>query len=92
MNLEQERQYSYKITLWRVCGYPNNLISFHSKSSFLWRFNIASKNETYLSPYLGLFFLDPEVLRSLSLGAIWNLSKEQGSYDTDIRLWGTKAC
>jgi len=44
MSLEQERQYSYKLTLWRVYGYPNNLVPLHSKSSSLWRFNIASKN------------------------------------------------
>jgi hypothetical protein len=28
--------------------------------------------------YLGCFFLDPEGVRSLSLGAIWNLSKGTG--------------
>ena len=28
--------------------------------------------------YLGSFFLDPEDIKSLSLGAIWNLSKATG--------------
>ena len=28
---------------------------------------------------LGSFFLDPEDIKILSLGAIWNFSKEQGS-------------
>jgi hypothetical protein len=28
--------------------------------------------------YLGSFFLDPEGIKILSLGAIWNFSKEQG--------------
>jgi len=31
--------------------------------------------------HLGSFFLDPEDVRSLSLGAIWNLSKKPGSHD-----------
>ena len=30
--------------------------------------------------YLGSFFLDPEDIRVLGVGAIWNLLKEQGSY------------
>jgi hypothetical protein len=29
--------------------------------------------------YLVFFVLDPEVIKSLSLGSIWNFSKEQGS-------------
>ena len=28
--------------------------------------------------YLGSFFLEPEVIRSLGLGAIWNFSKATG--------------
>jgi hypothetical protein len=36
--------------------------------------------------YLDSFILDPEDVRSLSRGAIWNLLKEQGSYDLDISL------
>jgi hypothetical protein len=31
--------------------------------------------------YLGSFFLDPEDIRVLGVGAIWNLAKEQGSYN-----------
>jgi hypothetical protein len=34
--------------------------------------------------------LDPEDVGSLSLGAVWNLVKERGSYNLDIRLQGTK--
>ena len=40
--------------------------------------------------YLGFFLLDPEDIKSLSLGAIWNFSKGTGLQWTDIRLWGTK--
>jgi len=38
---------------------------------------LASRRHTYL----GSFFLDPEEMKSLSLGAIWNFSKEQGFLD-----------
>jgi hypothetical protein len=31
--------------------------------------------------YLGSFFLNPENIRVISMGAIWNLLKEQGSYN-----------
>jgi len=34
--------------------------------------------------------LDPEVIKILSLGAIWNFGKATGLSWTDIRLWGTK--
>ena len=37
--------------------------------------------------YLGSFFLEPEDIMSLGLGAIWNLSKATGSHDL---IWGTK--
>jgi hypothetical protein len=40
--------------------------------------------------YLGSFFLDPEDITSLSMGAIWNFSKGTGLPWTGIRLWGTK--
>jgi hypothetical protein len=40
--------------------------------------------------YLGFFFLDPEDIKSLILGAIWNFSYGTGLPWTDIRLWGTK--
>ena len=39
--------------------------------------------------YLGSF-LDPEVIKSLSLGTIWNFSKGTGFPRTGTRLWGTK--
>jgi hypothetical protein len=38
--------------------------------------------------YLGCFFLDPEDIKILSLGAIWNISKRTGVPWTLIRLWG----
>jgi hypothetical protein len=38
--------------------------------------------------YLGVFFLDPEDIKSLSLGAIWNTGT--GFPGTGIRLWGSK--
>ena len=41
--------------------------------------------------YLGSFFLDPEDIKSLSVGAIWNFSKGTGLPWTDSRLWGTKS-
>jgi hypothetical protein len=40
--------------------------------------------------YLGSFFLDPEDIKSLSLGAIWNFGNGTGLPWTGIRLWGTK--
>jgi hypothetical protein len=40
--------------------------------------------------YLSSFFLDPEDIKSLSLGAIWNFSDRTGLPRTDIRLWGAK--
>ena len=40
--------------------------------------------------YLGSFLLDPEDIKSLILGAIWNFSKTTGFPWTDIRLWGKK--
>ena len=40
--------------------------------------------------YLGSFFLDPKYIKSLSLGATWNFSKETGHHWTGIRLWGKK--
>ena len=40
--------------------------------------------------YLGSSFLDAEDIKSLSLGAIWNLSKRTGVPRTGIRLQGTK--
>jgi hypothetical protein len=30
--------------------------------------------------YLGSFFLEPEVIKSISLGAIWNLAKQKGPH------------
>jgi len=38
---------------------------------------LASHSHTYL----GSFFLDPDKMKSLSLGATWNFSKEQGFLD-----------
>jgi hypothetical protein len=43
---------------------------------------ILSLSEALTSPghtYLGSFFLDPEDITKLSIGAIWNFVKEQGS-------------
>jgi hypothetical protein len=40
--------------------------------------------------YLGSFFLDPQDVRSLCVGQIWNYIKEQGSHNLDISLRGTK--
>ena len=40
--------------------------------------------------YLGSFFLDPQDIKSLSPGAIWNFSKGTVSPWTYIRLYGTK--
>jgi len=36
------------------------------------------------------FFFDPEDIKSLSLGVIWNFSKETELPWADIRLWGKK--
>jgi hypothetical protein len=40
--------------------------------------------------YIWVPFLDPEDIKILSLGTIWNFGKETGLYRADIRLWGTK--
>jgi hypothetical protein len=37
--------------------------------------------------YLGYFFLEPEDIKSVSVGAIWNLAKQQGSHEL---IWGRK--
>jgi hypothetical protein len=45
---------------------------------------ILSQNEALASlgnTYLGSFFLDPEDIRKLSIGAIWNFGKEQSSFN-----------
>jgi len=40
--------------------------------------------------YLGSFFMDPEDIKRLNLGTIWNFSKGTGLPWTGIRLWGTR--
>jgi len=40
--------------------------------------------------YLGSFFLDPEDIKSLSLGAIWNLSKATGLPWPSVLIMGHK--
>jgi hypothetical protein len=40
--------------------------------------------------YVWDLFLDPEDIKILSLGAIWNFGKGTGLSWADIRLWGTK--
>jgi hypothetical protein len=55
--------------------------------------HIPSESETLTSlrhVYLGSFFLDPEDIKSLILGAIWNFNKRTRLPLTDIRLWGKK--
>jgi hypothetical protein len=37
---------------------------------------------------LGSFFLNPEIIKILSLGAIWNFNKGTGLSGNDIRIWG----
>ena len=39
---------------------------------------------------MGAFFLDPEDVRSLSLGAVWNFMKGTGFHDLDISFKGHK--
>jgi len=39
--------------------------------------------------HLGSFFLDPEDIKSSSLGTIWNFSRGTGLTRIVIRLWGT---
>ena len=41
--------------------------------------------------YIWVHLLDPEEIKILSLGAIWNFSKGTGLFWVDIRLWGTEA-
>ena len=40
--------------------------------------------------YLGSLFLEPEDVKGLSQGAIWNFSKRTGPPCLSIRLWGAK--
>jgi len=40
--------------------------------------------------YLGSFFLDPEDIINLSIGATRNFSNGTGLLEPSIRLWGTK--
>jgi hypothetical protein len=40
--------------------------------------------------YTWVPFLDPEDIKILNLGAIWNFGKGTGLYRADIRLQGTK--
>jgi len=40
--------------------------------------------------YIWVPFLDPEDIKILNLGAIWNFGKGTGLSRADIRLWGTK--
>jgi hypothetical protein len=42
--------------------------------------------------HLGSFFLDPEDIRKLSIGAIWNFAKEQGSFKLVIEHGTPRAC
>jgi len=48
------RQTMYNVLLWHVqvmlylLGFPNSLITFHSKTALLWQFNVTSNNKTYL--------------------------------------------
>ena len=48
---------------------------------------LASLRHVYLGSF---FFFNPENIKSLCLGAIWNFSKGTGLSWTGIRLWGTK--
>jgi hypothetical protein len=40
--------------------------------------------------YIWVPFWDPEDIKILSMGAIWNFGKGTGLSRTDIRLWGKK--
>ena len=51
----------------------------------VWSFDFT---QTYIS---GQFFLDPEDINILSLGAIWNFGKEQGSLDLVSEYGAQKA-
>jgi hypothetical protein len=56
--------------------HQHNHISYHIIS-----YHILSLSETLASLrhiYLGSFFLDPEDIRKLSIGAIWNFVEETG--------------
>ena len=40
--------------------------------------------------YLGPFFLDPEDIRKLNIGATWKFAKGAGLLEFSNRTWGTK--
>jgi hypothetical protein len=42
--------------------------------------------------HLGSFFLDPENIRKLSIGAIWNCGKGTGLLKPSVRLWAQRVC
>jgi hypothetical protein len=55
--------------------------------------HVLCECEALTSPrhtHLGSFFLDPEGIKSLSVGAIWNSTKGKRRPWPCIRLWGTK--
>jgi len=53
----------------------NSISEYISWTRRLFRFKALA---SLLHIYLGSFFLDPEVIRKLSIGAIWNFVKETG--------------
>jgi hypothetical protein len=46
---------------------------------------------SYIYIYTGSIFMNPDDIKSLSLGVTWNFSKGTGLPCTDIRLWGSKS-
>jgi len=50
----------------------------------------GSVNGAYLINLIWAPFLDPDYVRSLSLGAIWYFCEGSGLQRFGIRVWGTK--
>jgi len=81
-------QYIYLYIYWgwvinpicRICG-AGDETSVHILCKAL-----ASLRHTYV----GSFILDPEDIRKLSIGAIWNFAKGRGLLWFSNRTWGTK--
>jgi hypothetical protein len=69
--------------LCRRCAEKDKNLSPYSP----WVWSSSGFTQTCIS---GFLFLDPEDIKSLCLGGIWNFSKGTGLPWTGMRLWGTK--
>jgi hypothetical protein len=67
-----------------------NLQGVHLAGLFERQMKEGSGNTASLIKLIWAPFLDPDYVRSLSLGTIWNFCEGQGLPELGIRLWGKK--